>query len=454
MSVRRSLLVLTLLTLLLPVAVFSLRANRPVPPQPSVQTYIVGRGGVEVTVSAVGTMNADRTTNLSFSTPGRVTEIAVEVGETVSEGQVLAQLASDAQQIALEQAQLALQLAQVQKERLLLGPTEAQLAVARANIESAQGAVSSVASSVSPNTLRAAELAYEQAQQALANAQQERAFGNGFEQQVQLLDAQVGAATFNAEIARLNLQSLQNSSTPQLNAAYARVAQAQAELARLEAGASQPDLDRADAAIAQAQVAVDRAQVALDRTRLVAPFAGIIAGVVGEVGGLVVPGMPLLQLADVTPMRLSVQVDELDVRQIATGLPASIRLDALPDTQLAATLESVALVPQNEGGIVSYEAVVRLDAVDPRVLMGMTAEASVVVDSRADVITIPNSYIRLDRQRGGAFVNLVRPDGTLLEVPVTLGLQGQESSEITSGLSEGDVIGVTLGADSIGLLGG
>lgn len=453
MSVRRSLLVLTLLTLILPTAVFSLRARRLAAPQPSLQTYIVGRGNVDVTVSAVGAIEADRSAKLSFTTPGRVTEIVAQVGETVAEGDVLAYLASDAQQLALQQAQLALDLSQIQKDKLLEGPSEAELAVAQANVDSAQGAVLSIQNSVSPNDLRAAELAYEQAQQALASAQHDRAFGNGTEQQVQLLDARVGEATFNAEIARLNLETLQSGTSAQLNAAYARVVQAQAELARLEAGASQADLDRADVAIAQAQIAVDRAQMALDRTRLIAPFDSVVASIDSEVGALVAPGLAVISLVDVAPLRLKVRVDELDVHQIAVGLPATVRLDALPDAQLAASLESIALVPDNEGGIVSYETTILLDEADPRVLVGMTAEASVVVESRQNVLTIPNSYIRLDRQRGGAFVNRIQPDGTLVEVPVTLGLQGQDSSEITSGLREGDVIGVDLSADSIGLLG-
>ena len=49
-------------------------------------------------------------------------------------------------------------------------------------------------------------------------------------------------------------------------------------------------------------------------------------------------------------------------------------------------------------------------------------------------LIVPNQYIRLDRQRNQAFVNLVQPDGKLREIPVTLGLQGQDRSEVTTGL--------------------
>lgn len=454
MSVRRSLFVLTLLTLILPLAVFSLRANRPQAPVPNLQTYVVERGDVDVTISAVGKVDADRNASVSFSLPGRIVEIPVEIGDAVSLGDVLAYQADDTQQIALSQAQLSLNLAQLQKDQLLAGPDEAQIAVAQANVNSAQGAVSSILNSVSADDVRAAELAYQQAQSVLDSAQHDRAFGNGTQQQIDLLDARVGEATFNAEIARLNLASLQSANSGQLNAAYARVNQAQAELDRVVAGVTDAELERADATIAQAQVAVDRAQVAVDRAQLKAPFDGVVTAISSEVGALVASGVPVVQIADIQPLRLVVQVDELDVDRLAIGLPVTITLDALPNVKLDAVVENIALVPNNVGGIVSYDTTIRLTGDSEQVRVGMTAEASVVVESRQDVLVIPNAYIRLDRQRGGAFVNVVQPDNSLLEVPVTLGLQGQDRSEITSGLHTGDVIAVDLSADAIGLLGG
>jgi hypothetical protein len=71
------------------------------------------------------------------------------------------------------------------------------------------------------------------------------------------------------------------------------------------------------------------------------------------------------------------------------------------------------------------------------------------------VLVIPNIYIRLDRQADRAFVNVMRADGTLEEdVEITLGLRGQNSSEVLSGVSEGDVLAVDLTGDQISLFGG
>ncbi len=53
------------------------------------------------------------------------------------------------------------------------------------------------------------------------------------------------------------------------------------------------------------------------------------------------------------------------------------------------------------------------DANDPRVRAGMTAEASVVVDQKSNILRVPNEYIRLDRQRDKAYVNVVDKNGHL-----------------------------------------
>ncbi len=81
MSVRRSVFVLTVMVFVLPVAIFANRANSPQNTTANLQTYTVIRGAVEVTVSAIGTVKADRSADLSFTTPGRIVDIPVQIGE-------------------------------------------------------------------------------------------------------------------------------------------------------------------------------------------------------------------------------------------------------------------------------------------------------------------------------------------------------------------------------------
>jgi HlyD family secretion protein len=252
----------------------------------------------------------------------------------------------------------------------------------------------------------------------------------------------------------LQLESLRNGNSGALNSAYARVAQAQKELERLQAGPTQGEIDQADIAIERAQADLDDAQRTLDQMTLTAPFTGLLSAVHVEVGDLGSPGRAAVELTDLSILHVEADVDEIDIRQVHEGMPASIRLDALPDKEFAAILNRIALIGRDDDGIISYDVDVTLNEVDPLARVGMTAEAAIIVEQRENVLTIPNLYIRLDRASDQAFVNLVQPDGTLLEVEVRLGLQGQDSSEVVDGLGAGDVVAIDLSSDRISFLGG
>jgi HlyD family secretion protein len=198
-----------------------------------------------------------------------------------------------------------------------------------------------------------------------------------------------------------------------------------------------------------------RAQLAFDDTFLLAPFDGVIGTLSIEVGAVVSQALPVGEILDVSPLRIEADVDEIDVRQIVEQMPASVTLDALDDVVFVATLEQIAVVGVNNAGIINYPVTIRLEeSPDMRVRAGMTAEASMVVESRRGVLIVPNGYVRLDRQDDRAFVNVVTPEGTLQEIEITLGLQGDDASEVVAGLRAGDVIAVDLGGDIIPAFGG
>lgn len=457
MTVRRSLVILTLLVLALPAFTFAFRTRQlsSSDTMQNLQFYTVTHGNVALSVTAIGAIDADAVASLSFRTAGRVVEVLVQPGDAVRVGEVLARLAEDNERIAYERAALSLQLAQMQQQALLEPPREADIRAAEANVVSAQAAYSAVADGVSAEEIRAAELRLQQAQTAEVDARRARVVAEGgkADPYYQILEAQIGAAAFNVEIALLQLEALRNPDTGgQLAVAGARIAQAQAELERLKAGSAQADLDRAEVAVQQAQVQVDEAALALQQKALTAPFAGVVTAVNLEQGALAAPGMPVLELVDSSPLWLTVQVDEIDIRQIQENMPAQVELDALPGVTLPAVLEKIALVGSSEEGIISYDVRLAVEAADPRLRVGMTAEASIITEERSGALVVPNSYIRLDGER--AYVNVMNGDGTFEEVAVTLGLRGQEVSEVVSGLDEGDTLVIDLAGAGFGLFGG
>ncbi|MCU0496421.1 MAG: efflux RND transporter periplasmic adaptor subunit [Anaerolineae bacterium] len=462
MSVRRSLLLLALLMFALPILAFSvnqriaLEQTAPTLDLSTLQTQVIGRGRVESVVSAIGAIEAEQTVSLSFLVPGRVAEVFVKQGDYIFAGEPLIRLDNAAEQLAYQQAQLGVDSAQLNFNDITSPVSEEDLRIAQANVDSAWGQYLSISNAVTDEDIRAAELRYQQAfsaYEALREARDQAPGGFG-SPTYNTLDAQTGAASFNAEIARLQLESLRTGNAPQANAAYARVIQAQREFERVQAGPTQFQIDAAALGVRRADGTLRRAETALNRTTLTAPFDGIVTAVNVEVGALLIPGFAVIEMSDISPLRLTVQVDEVDIRLVNRQQPARVELDALPDVEIPALVQGIALVGTTTNGIVSYGVDLTLNAGDSRVRVGMTAEANIIIEERLDVLVIPNFYVRLDREQDKAFVEVLRADQTIEEIEITLGLQGLEVSEVIAGLAEGDIVVLDPNSDRFPFLEG
>jgi HlyD family secretion protein len=462
MSVIRSLVVLLVLVILIPIAASFLAASQEARAQMneqirlnSLERYTIGRGDVQRTASALGSIQTDETVNLSFETSGQIADVVVETGDYVVAGDVLARLVDETQRIDYEQAQLALERANNALTDLLGPMDENDIQVAQANLTSAQGTYTSIANGVTPADIEAAQLRYDQALHVWEELQHQRQVSGGLDQpeEYTLIEAQIGEASFNAEIARLNLEALQTSNRGSLAEAGARIALRQRELDQLLAGPTQAEITSAQITLQQAEARLRDAEAALNRTVLVAPMDGIVTAADIEIGQPVVPGTAVIEVSDVTPLGLTAQVDEVDIGQISVGMPAYVELDALPDVELPAAVRQIEIMGVEVESVVSYYTRFALDEIDPRVRIGMTGEAFVILETREDVLVVPNNFLNIAAD-GSAFVEMLDANNQEIQIEVQLGLQGDEFSEVVSGLREGDVIVVEQQSINTGFPGG
>jgi HlyD family secretion protein len=457
MAVRRSLILLTLFgAIVLPMMTFasiSTQIQAENPPR-NLQLATVQQGSVTVVITAIGEVEAAEIAGLSFTRTGRIIDLLVQEGDYVLAGDVLAQQENTVAILDYEDAQLALNAAELTLQDLLDDPDPRDVRVAEANVDRAWGVYSAISDRVTDDDLRAAELRYQQAQQVLVDAEAARRVAGGDANDIALLDAAIGEASFNLESARLQLEDLREGDPQDRNAAYAVVVQRQRELEQLLAGPEQWRIDEAQVRVQAAQMDLERAAANLNLLTVTAPFDGIISAVNVELGEIATTGTIALEITRIDPLELTVEVDEIDIRQIRAGMAAVIELDAIDDVIFPAQVSQIALVGREEEGIISYDVDLSLVNEDPRVRVGMTAEASIIIDSAEDVLVVPNEFIRLDRRANRAFVSVVEADEQVVEREIVLGLQGEDVSEVVSGLSEGDTLALDLQGDRFSFFGG
>jgi HlyD family secretion protein len=455
-------------------------------------TATVARGSIEEIVSATGNVVADVQASLTFESSGPIAEVLVEKGQEVEAGQLLAQLDTtslewqvarsqasldtartrleQAQQSAsaedLASAQAALASATANYDQVKEGASTEDLASAQAALDSAIANYDTVAAGPTKEDLAAAKAQVDSAQASLQQAQ--AAYDRiKYQPDVQMRQESLNLqnATISLEQAQANYNAAVNHPTKsELASAQAQVDQARATLASLlerptssELASAQAQVDQAratlasllerpkseDVAVQQAQVeeaaiALAQAQSQLDDATITAPFAGTVLAVNVSAGEWASPGAPAIVLAATHPMILDVNVDEVDVAQLAEGQAAHLSFDALPDAEVAGTVTYIAPSSTDVGGAVAYGVEISFEPGSLPVRLGMTADVDMVVAGADDALLVPNRAIEADREAGRYYVARQKPDGTTERLEVRIGLRNGVNTQVLEGLNEGD----------------
>ncbi len=424
----------------------------------SIATAQVTRGDLTITADGSGTLVPGAEVALGFPNGGTLSEVAVEVGDDVSAGDVLARVDdSDAQQ-ALVSAQLQLLKAQLDlasAETHLLtvqeGPSDADLASAEAALAAAQEAYEELLNGPDESDIEKMQLSLDQARNSLWSAQLNRdAQGGRPDNEISYQSAQASVA--NAEIsvrkAEMDLEALMEPATDaQLADARAKLAQSEGSLAELKASPTDDDIDTAEAqleqarlSLAQAELNLESAQEALEQTELVAPMHGTVMSVNAQAGDKVSTNA-IITLADMANPQIQFWVEESDLNSVAPGNAVNVVFEALPDDTFRGHIVSVdpALVTISNTPVVQAWASVDLSANPVRLLSGMNAEVEVVAAEALNAVLAPIGALR-ELVAGQYAVMVVKADGELELRPVEVGLKDFVYAEIISGLEVGETV--------------
>lgn len=453
-----------------------------------------------VSVSSTGTIQPIDSYNVSGMVTGEVLEAPFEVGDQVEKGDVLYRIDPGSAETALQQAQLSVQQAQLNYDSIVdgLNPKASgagvvqKLHVKKGDLVSAGSPIADI-SDTSTMTLTvpfqsadAQRIAVGSSAQvtlagtletltgtveSVANAD---LVGNGgaLVRQVKIRVQNPGALTTSTTAtAKVGSIACAGSGTFEANLTQTVVATGSGEvvslnvsagsrvsagqvLATLGGSSAQTSLENASISLQNAQLSLQNAQDALDNYTITAPISGTVieknfkAGDTIDNNSLTAAGGTLAVLYDMSTLTFEMKIDEKDINKVQVGQEVTITADAVEGVTFSGVVDTVNINGTTVSGQTNYPVTVVIN--DPQDLKpGMNVSADIIVERAGTVLCVPVDAVNRGSdkptvqvaQEGALDENGNVVDPSRLETrEVTLGRNDNDNIEITSGLSEGEIV--------------
>lgn len=274
-----------------------------------------------------------------------------------------------------------------------------------------------------------------------------------------LLEEQVAQAKANLLAAKANLEKSEATlvdakRTMERNRELFTknlIARSDLDTAETNSETAKAQVSASRAQVAQAEAALRNAQTNLGYTRIVSPVDGTVVSRNVDVGQTVAASFQtptLFTIAqDLTKMQIDTSVDEADIGKVKVGQDVEFTVDAYPDITFKGRVGQVRIAPITVQNVVTYDVVITVDNPGLKLNPGMTANVSIIVAEKKDVLKIPNAALRFRPPDGEKTKGPQRTAGTLQKgagvwilegekpkrIPVSAGISDGNSTEVASG---------------------
>ena len=215
--------------------------------------------------------------------------------------------------------------------------------------------------------------------------------------------------------------------------------------AAYEALDNQSDGSSMPASVASKQYTADKNSYAakgLEKQRedmyLIAPRDGVIGYRAAEVGALAAAGTKVFELVDNSHVYVDCSLSENDAAVLETGMDVDVTIDALGQSY---TGKLVYVSPAMDDSAKTYTVRISLDEDKSAIKAGLFARSQIDILQRPQTLFVPKEAVI--NKNGRVTVFVVRPDQTVEERDVRIGLLNDTQEEIISGLADGDVVALS-----------
>ncbi|MBU0649988.1 efflux RND transporter periplasmic adaptor subunit [Patescibacteria group bacterium] len=202
-------------------------------------------------------------------------------------------------------------------------------------------------------------------------------------------------------------------------------------------------------AVESAQLSLNSAAINLQNysPTIYAPISGVISGLSLQEGS-VIPAQAISSSTQTLSQNIayittssqpivSVNLTEIDIPKVEINAKATLTFDAFPDKTFTGRVFSINTTGTSSSGVTSYPTTIILDTENPKLYANMTANASIIITSKSDILYVPSSAV-VQNNGSSAVRKLV--NGQLEYVDVTTGISSDAGIEVVSGIDEGDEV--------------
>ncbi|QMS89618.1 efflux RND transporter periplasmic adaptor subunit [Nostoc edaphicum CCNP1411] len=416
-------------------------------------TVPVAAQNVTLRITASGKVVPVQSVNISPKNPGVLSQLYVEQGDRIQQGQILARM--DSASIEAQRSQYRANLAQSQAQlaQAVAGSRPQEIAQSRARLAQAQAQLAAAKAGNRPQEIAQSQSQVDAAQ-ARVNYTGEQVkryqylYKEGAERK-QLLDQAISddkSARASLEEAKKRLSLVQSGTrTEEIDQRQAAVNEARAALVLLEDGTRSEEIVQRQAAVASAEAQLKGVQVQLDETIIRAPLSGIVTQKYADPGAFVTPTTSASASASATSssivavargLEVLAQVPEADIGRIKQGQQVEIVADAYPDQVFKGKVRLIAPEAVVEQGVTSFQVRVSLDTGTDKLRSGLNVDLTFLGDRVNNALVLPTVSIVTEKGQTGVLIPDANNKPQFREV--TIGAQIQDQTQILGGIKEGD----------------
>ena len=211
--------------------------------------------------------------------------------------------------------------------------------------------------------------------------------------------------------------------------------------ARYQSAIAQLDLARAQNS--QSKARLDELRINLANTIIVSPVNGFVSKRAVDPGAFVSQNAPIVDVVDISRVRLVVNVVERDLKELQAGDDAQVEVDAYPGEKFKGRIARVAPVLDPATRTAPIE--IEIANSDYRLKPGMYARVGITTDVKKETLVVPINAVADLGGRRGVFQHM---NGVAVFRTVELGTENEDVVEVLAGLNDGDQV-ITTGARAL-----